>query len=138
MILRNIGDTPLRLCTLCGRWGSNVNRVHAEELTPHFFKSDAPSDSESAANTISLDPGGDVSLPITWGAIPDGESVLCGAYSVSREFGERHGTWYGYVAADALAIRVASAQPARRAAEALDGGSRGDGYTGTSVVRSRP
>ena len=106
LVLTNRSGKPLRVCTLCGGGGDSGKGTYERTFAPDGWKSDRPSDAQSAAKVVTLKPGESVSLPAALGGWQGEKHTLKASYEVGKEFAARHKTWQGTAKAPAIQIRA--------------------------------
>jgi hypothetical protein len=106
LLLTNQGKTPLRVCTLCGGWGSGGKGGYERTFAPDLWKSDRPSPAAFAEQVVTLKPGQSVALPMSLGGWRGEKYTITARYQVGKDFAARHKTWQGTVKARAVEIRA--------------------------------
>src|SRR3954447_9260163 len=84
LVLTNRGGKPLKVCTLCGGWGSGGKAGYERTFAPDLWKSDRPSDAALAERVVTLKPGESVSLPGSLGGWRGEKYTITASYRVGN------------------------------------------------------
>lgn len=106
LVLTNEGKTPIRVCTLCGGWGSGGRDSFEQSFAPDFWKSDRPPDAEFDKHVVTLKPGQSVSLPSALGGWRGEKYTIKASYQVGKAFAAKHKVWQGKAEARPVEIRA--------------------------------
>ena len=96
LIIKNVSQKPVRICTMCQGWrseGAEGIGTYEISFTPESWKSDSPSLEELSKHIVTLAPGETVSLPFTLRGAP--YIKITAGYGVSKAFAEKLGIWHG-------------------------------------------
>jgi hypothetical protein len=106
LVLTNRDGKPLKVCTLCGGWGSGGKGGYERTFAPDWWKSDRPGDEEFDKHVVTLKPGQSVSLPCSLGGWRGEKYTITASYQVGKKFAARHKVWEGTAKAKPVEIRA--------------------------------
>ena len=110
LVITNISDHLVRICTLTQGWRSVGKTDYREILRPDFWKSDRPRPEEFPKHIVTIEPGKSISIPLK---ITYYDEFLRGhpltisvGYESQPEFGKRYGTWSGSINSKPVTVKV--------------------------------
>jgi len=110
LVITNISDHLVRICTLIGGWRSVGRTDYTEVLCPDFWKSDGPRPEEFPKHIVTIESGKSISIPfkiIYYDEILRGHPLTISVrYETGPAFAKRYGTWSGSIHSKPVTVNV--------------------------------
>ena len=110
LVITNISDHRVRICTLTQGWRFVGKTDYREILRPDAWKSDRPRPEEFPKHIVTIEPGKSISIPLK---ITYYDEFLRGhpltisvGYESQLEFARRYGTWSGSINSKPVTVKV--------------------------------
>jgi len=110
LVITNISDHLVRICTLTQGWRSVGKTDYTEVLHPDFWKSDRPRPDEFPEHIVTIESGKSISIPLKiryYDEIVRGHPLTISVgYEAESAFAKRFGTWSGSIHSKPVTVNV--------------------------------
>lgn len=123
VVLKNVSAAPIRVCTLCGRWGGTSKDWSEVSLQAGFFKSQAPSMEQLAHAVVSIPPGASLTLSSDCDIPETTPFRLTAGYGTQPDMAKQLNTWQGGLRSEPVMIDIKPHAPVIRSDPATNASS---------------
>ena len=120
VVLKNVSAAPIRVCTLCGRWGGSGKDWSDAELGPGNILDDSPTIDQLAQAVVSIPPGASLTLSSDCDIPETTPFRLTAGYGTQPDMAKQLNTWQGRLRSEPVMIDIKPHAPVIRSVPATN------------------